>query len=177
MKTKISGIKCGVYKLEDVISGAVYVGSSDNIAKRFSCHESHLKAGDHKYSQLQDSYNQNPDNIKWEIIEECSEDLLEEREAYYFKYVPMIEGWHLINIQTTPAHRTKVKDTSKMSAAQKGESNGNAKYSAELIKKVKIKMAEGVKLEDISKETGISVSYLRLIKAQKKWPSVTIDTD
>lgn len=179
MQTNISGIVSGIYKLEDVVSGSVYVGSADSdtgIAKRWSSHNSHFKAGDHKYKQLQDSYNLNKNNIQYEILELCDDNELEERESYYFNYVDkMIDGWTFINKQKTPARRSKVKDVSRMVTAQTAAQNGNVKYSVDLIRKVKAKMADGITLEEISKETGIGVNYLNQIKYGYKWVSVSID--
>ena len=64
-----------------------------------------------------------------------------------------------------------------MQAAQTGEKNGNRKYKPELIREVKIKMANGISLDEISKETGIGVNYLNQIKYGYKWASLSIETD
>lgn len=178
MKTNISGIVSGIYKIEDIVNGYVYVGSANKksgIAKRWSNHCSKLKRGIHEYKKLQDSWNQNVNNIKWEILEECSDDVLEEREAWWMNYVQKVDGWTLINKQKDPVRKSSVKDTSKMKDAQSGSRNGNKKYNEELIREIKIKMANGVSLEEISEETGISVNYLNQIKYGYKWSSVLID--
>jgi len=177
METNISGIVSGIYKLENEL-GDVYVGSANSkngIAKRWSNHLSRLRKNNHLYSELQESWNRDVNNIKFEILEECNDEMLEEREDWWFKHVQRIDGWKLINKQKKPARRSPVKDKEKMVKAQTGESNGNCKYSAELIRDVKIKMAKGVSLEDLHKETGIGVNYLYLIREGYKWASVTID--
>lgn len=175
MKTKISGIVSGVYKMEDVVNGYVYVGSSNDIAKRWSNHMALLKNEKHRYQELQSSWDDDIRNIKWEILEKCPESLLKEREAHWMEHIQKIDGWILINKQKEPAKRTPVRDTSRMSAAQTGECNGNSKYPIEIIKEVKRKLAEGINNKQIALETGISESYISLIKSGRRWSSVVVD--
>lgn len=71
----------GIYKITNLINGKTYIGQSIDIQRRFwehRCvsHESnrHLKYALQKYGK---------DNFKYEVLEECDESLLDERERYY----------------------------------------------------------------------------------------------
>lgn len=72
----------GIYKIENLINHKKYIGQSIEIEKRW---QKHLQAKDDfaihvalcKYGK---------DNFSFQIIEECSEDKLDERECYWIKY-------------------------------------------------------------------------------------------
>jgi group I intron endonuclease len=77
-------IKCGIYKITNP-SGAIYIGKSKNIISRFKDYK-HLKENN-KQTKIYNSL-QKYGWIKhtFEIIEECSEDILNEREIYWIEY-------------------------------------------------------------------------------------------
>lgn len=77
---------CGIYKIENLINGKIYIGKSVDIAKRFRTH-------------INDSFNENKpeynhlihkairkykvENFSFDIIEECDENELNSREMYW----------------------------------------------------------------------------------------------
>lgn len=77
---------CGIYKIENLINGKIYIGKSVNIEKRFRTH-------------INDSFNKNKpeynhlihkairkykvENFSFDIIEECDENELNSREMYW----------------------------------------------------------------------------------------------
>jgi len=76
--------KIGIYKIRNIINGKVYVGSSVNITKRWYDHKSNLRLNKSKSKKLQQAYiKYGEDNFLFEIIEECSKELLIEREQYW----------------------------------------------------------------------------------------------
>jgi group I intron endonuclease len=79
---------CGIYKIENLIDGKVYIGSSVNIFSRKQKHFWMLKKGIHDNSHLQNSYNKiGEDSFVFEVLEECNNDDLIIKENYYiFKY-------------------------------------------------------------------------------------------
>ncbi|MDA3732124.1 endonuclease [Niameybacter massiliensis] len=133
MINKIKGVVTGVYKIEDVITGEVYVGSAKGIAKRWSNNMARLRKGTHPY--FQEAWNDDPNRIKFEILEvvanSISDEDLAELEMDYFNYVKRVDGWTLVNKQQHKAGRHKVADTSKMKQSQAGIRNGNAKIKSE----------------------------------------------
>lgn len=80
-------MSCGIYKIENLINHKVYIGQSCNIEKRKEIHFIALERNCHQNEYLQRSYNKyGIENFSHEIIEECSEELLSEREIYWINY-------------------------------------------------------------------------------------------
>lgn len=77
----------GIYKIENLIDNKVYIGQSKNLKSRLDGHKSCLKYNHHSNIYLQRAYNKyGEENFKFEIIEECEEDKLTEREQYWIDY-------------------------------------------------------------------------------------------
>lgn len=167
-------IIAGIYKIEDIKTGNVYVGKADKdngIKKRWSCHKSNLKAGRHTYNELQQAYDDNPDRIKWEILEENygNEEELIQREQYWIDYCKRIDGWNVIN-RGKAIKKSKVKDTSKMKLAQTGENNGNCKYNKKIISNILWLKMNGYKAKEIEgfyKDIKIKNNYIYSIGVYK----------
>ena len=80
---------CGIYKIENLTNGKKYIGKSIDIPKRFKTH-------------INDSFNENKssydhlvhkairkygvENFSFEIIEQCDENQLNEREIYWISF-------------------------------------------------------------------------------------------
>lgn len=76
--------KTGIYKIINTITGKVYVGSSKDMDKRWIQHKNHLSKDKHHSKKLQNSVNKHGlDNFIFEVVEECSKDILIEREQYW----------------------------------------------------------------------------------------------
>lgn len=72
----------GVYKIENLINNKIYIGSSENVERRFTDHKYLLRKNIHHSVLLQRSWNKYGEDIfKFEAIEEC-ENILE-REQYW----------------------------------------------------------------------------------------------
>lgn len=77
--------KVGIYKFTNIITGKIYIGSSQNLQKRFFTHLNLLNNNKHHSKHFQNSWNKyGEDNFSYEIIEfvEDLQDLLK-REQYY----------------------------------------------------------------------------------------------
>jgi len=87
----------GIYKIK--INDKEYIGSSFNIGYRLKHHLWSLKNLKHHNRTMQNLYNKyGSDNIYFKIVEECSEDVLIEREAFYInKLNPYIN--HILDPQ------------------------------------------------------------------------------
>lgn len=73
----------GTYKIENKINGMVYVGQSKDILSRFDSHKYKLQRGSHHNRHLQFVWNKyRKDSFEFSVIENCHEDLLNERETY-----------------------------------------------------------------------------------------------
>nr|DAW45466.1 MAG TPA: intron associated endonuclease [Caudoviricetes sp.] len=78
--------KIGIYCIENIVNSKKYFGQSVDLSSRISKHKTMLKYNRHNNEHLQDSYNTYKcDNFKFYIVEECSTDVLDERERYYIE--------------------------------------------------------------------------------------------
>lgn len=79
-------VTSGVYKIQNVVTGSLYIGCSKNIEKRFKQHLNHLKKGNHQNKHLQRSVNKHGiENFKFEVIFEshCEECVLKNLESLF----------------------------------------------------------------------------------------------
>lgn len=169
----------GIYGIEDVKTGNLYVGRADSdngIKKRWSCHKAHLKNGEHNYKELQEPFNKNKNNIKWIVLEECSDEMLEERENFWLDYADKIDGWHVINKEKKSKKKSKVRDKTRMRKAQQGENNGhNTKLSKEDVFEILDLLRDGVSRTVIAAKYDIYPAYTyrlgkdRWVKAYQEW--------
>ncbi len=172
MKMKVIGI----YGIEDVETGNIYVGQSKDIAKRWSNHAALLKNNKYRYKELQDVYNLDCKRIKYTILEECNKDEIKEREDFWIKYIDKIDGWNVINKQKNGGASKYVKDTTKMKAAQTGENNGHAvKLNKEKVREIKLYQNNNTyKDEELSEMYNVSLTHIRNIRDEKRWASVQV---
>lgn len=88
-------MSCGIYKITNLVNGKIYVGQSVDIERRF---QKHLYANDdfiiHKAIK---KYGRQ--NFSLQILEECSQELLNDREIYWIKTLNSItpNGYNMIN--------------------------------------------------------------------------------
>lgn len=78
----------GIYKITNLSNGRCYVGQSKNIRNRLA---QHIKRGlgaeqPTKNKLYPAMFEEGPENFKYEIIELCSEEKLDEREKYWQRY-------------------------------------------------------------------------------------------
>lgn len=77
---------CGIYKIENISTKKVYIGSSVDIKSRQYKHFWMLDRNTHDNIHLQNSYNKyKKDSFIFEIIEECKHKDLVSKENYYIK--------------------------------------------------------------------------------------------
>ena len=85
---------CGIYKIENIINGKIYIGQSIEIENRW---KKHLKANDdfitHKAIR---KYGK--ENFKFSIIEECGIEELDNKEKYWINFYQSIipNGYNMI---------------------------------------------------------------------------------
>lgn len=80
-------MNCGIYKITNVVTNKVYIGSSLNLSKREYKHFWMLDKGLHDNSYIQKSYTKHgKDSFKFEVIEYCESFKLIDKENYYINY-------------------------------------------------------------------------------------------
>jgi group I intron endonuclease len=66
-------VVCGTYRIRNIVSGRFYIGSSENVYRRFEAHRRQLRAGTHKNISLQGSWSKHgEDAFKFEVLETVS---------------------------------------------------------------------------------------------------------
>ena len=79
----------GIYRIKNLVNDKCYYGSSKNIEKRWGTHKNHLNSGKHHNTPLQRSWNKyGKNNFSFEVVEECDETILLEREQHYLDLTP-----------------------------------------------------------------------------------------
>lgn len=146
----------------------IYIGQSVDIKRRWSKHKREIETGVHLYKELVLYNNLDPKNIKYEILERCSEEDLEQLERDYIRYFKMVDGIKVVNKTEYTKRKSKVKDTTKMEKAQKWQSNGNAKLTLNEAKEILYLKEYGYKAKDIAEMYDICSSYVYDI-GRTKW--------
>lgn len=79
--------KCGIYSITNKINGKRYIGQTYDFDYRWMRHRSYLKHNTEHNAHLQNAWNKyGKENFKFEIIEKCPFEKLDEREIYWIKY-------------------------------------------------------------------------------------------
>lgn len=86
----------GIYKITNIYNGKMYIGSSNNIDRRWKEHKTSLNKGIHHSAKLQNSWNKHgEDSFIFEVLEECdTEKLLYLEQFYIDKYRVYFEGYN-----------------------------------------------------------------------------------
>lgn len=74
----------GIYKIENLLTHQCYIGQSKFIERRWNDHKNRYKNGNSQFYLALQKYG--IENFSWEVIEECSQDELDEKEIYWIEY-------------------------------------------------------------------------------------------
>lgn len=75
---------CGIYCIENLINHKKYIGQSIDIEMRWRGHKSELRRSIHINDYLQNAWNKyGEDNFQFYILEECANNIMDDRERYY----------------------------------------------------------------------------------------------
>ena len=74
---------CGIYKITNRINGRAYIGQSIDIYNRWAAHIANKNKKYLNYYFVCALRKYGEDAFDWEILEECDESFLDEREEYY----------------------------------------------------------------------------------------------
>ncbi|WP_270943129.1 GIY-YIG nuclease family protein [Romboutsia lituseburensis] len=166
--------KPGIYKIENIKNGKVYVGSTQNIRIRRNSHFSDLRNNRHKNAQLQNSFNKYGEKyFKFEVIEyiEDIDKLLEIEGIWIIKlnatdrkygynqkvYVPTSRGFKLRG--EVRAKISELKKGKKMKQYVFGE--GMREYKSELCKLQKLRQYHTEEIERKRKENAAKANRER----------------
>lgn len=148
--------RIGIYKIENIENGKVYIGQSVTVSHRLHEHRRKLNNHTHGNSHLQSAWDKyGEDKFTFELIEECSKEQLTEREGYWLEYYGGHESRVTYNAKTAEEHPKYSKEVrERMSRTRKGTNKGkdNPMYgrghTLESRKKISDKVNEWYKTHD-----------------------------
>lgn len=73
----------GIYKITNILNGKCYIGKSKNIERRWMEHKTPKARGNDRFHKDMQRYGVK--NFKFEVLEECSENELNQKELGYIK--------------------------------------------------------------------------------------------
>lgn len=164
---------CGIYKITSP-SGKIYIGQSRDILARFKIYEKNDCKNQRKlkFSLEKHGY----ENHTFEIIEECSKELLNEREIYYIKFYDTFDTKHGMNLTSGGSNPAVSDETKKLlSLATKGKPKIMSKeHIAENTRRIleENKKRIGTKHSEESKKK-ISQSHLGKKKSEEHRKSIS----
>lgn len=157
---------CGIYKITSP-SGKIYIGQSKNINNRLLFYKNYLCK---KQTKLYNSLlKYGWENHKFEIIEECSVLLLNEREEFYINYYNTFNTEHGLNL-TSGGNFIKLSITTKQKISKSLKGIKRSKLTKEKISNAR----KGLKLSTTTKEKignskkGNKYSVGRIVKTSTK---------
>lgn len=174
--------KCGIYKIENIVNKKIYVGSSNNIKRRWKEHINQLNSNSHPNRHLQFSWNKyGQNNFIFNILEECKEEDLINREQFYIDNLNVLNdsfGYNIAPYADKPFlsdyGKEKVKKTN--SELFKGENCNFNKYSEkEILYVIDLLKTGKFTYEEISEKTGIPIGTIQSIRYKDSWTYLTKD--
>lgn len=97
--------KSGIYKILNIISGKIYVGSALNILSRWRRHRTHANGNYHHSITFQRAWNKyGKEAFNIEILEYCDKDNLAEREQFWLDLLKPYDiniGYNIYDSSTT----------------------------------------------------------------------------
>lgn len=151
--------KSGIYKIINLLNGHIYIGQSKNIYKRYHQHHKYeykneQRSDFHLYQAMR-KYGLH--NFMIEVVELCSEDILDEREQYWIQYYNSFkEGYNMTeggqnfssNIFSEET-KNKRKQTLELNSSLKGENHPRAKISDNEVILIRQRYKDGESVSQI----------------------------
>ncbi len=150
----------GVYQIRCLVNGRLYVGSSNNLNKRWLYHARDLRVGCHYSKDLQADYDRyGRDAFAFEIIELVLEPFLRDREQYWLdKLRPYEHGYNIgrnarsdmLGLRLTDEQRQRLSESQK-------------KLDRRISPEQRAKMVAGIRKPEAREKIGA-------IRRGKRWP-------
>lgn len=128
----------GIYAIRCLVSGRVYIGSSQDICKRFQAHRTLLRSGKHHCIGLQRAWNKHGElSFVVDVLEITDKGVLLEREQVWFDTIGIRGGKHTYNasyVAGAPMKGRQHSDATRkvFSDSRQGEKNPNYRGGGDL---------------------------------------------
>jgi len=167
---------CGIYKIENLVNGKVYIGSSCDIKKRWRDHKYQLRHNKHYNNYLQNSWNKyREDNFKFKIVEETKD--LQIREQYWIDSLNSFNNKFGYNLSKYVDHHKlsqETKDKIGLSSSKRfGEFASQSKLKEKQVIIIISKLLNNETCSKISKDLKISRRSINDIKLKNTWKHLT----
>ena len=160
----------GIYCIKNKINGKVYIGSSNNIERRFRRHRTELNTKRHSNKHLERAYQRDgEENFDFIILEICLEEELISKEIFYINKYEALDNTKGYNLSIPIKHPTITSNSnyrSILSEAKKGKMPSNYEEMRK-ARWVKIKVYEndifkGIynSFNEAERELNISKGYI-----------------
>lgn len=159
---------CGIYCIENSISGKRYIGQSSDIRRRFREHIQKLRDKKHKNRHIQFSWNEYGESaFKFYVVEMCEREFLDEKERFFIeKYRTMNQrfGYNLTNGGMTGvkiSEETRKKMSLKQSGKTLSDEHKRKISKAHKGRKKSFEFCEKMRSRILSSETRKKISLAR----------------
>jgi len=185
-----------IYKIKNLINGDFYIGSTQNLNKRYYTHLNHIRTNKNTCVKLIRAVNKyGEENFSFEIIEKCNVEDLLNREQHYLDFLnPQYniskKAGSNLGIKRTEETKLKKSISQKENWSKeeyrknhlenlsknwkKGSSHKMAKITEEDAAKIKIKLKEGLSAKEVSNLLNLSYHSVKDIQRNKTWKHVKI---
>lgn len=157
-------MSCGIYKYQNKINGKIYIGLSSCIEKRYTQHLSEANSSKEKIMGIDAAIRKyGIENFSFEIVEECSEDKLDEREIYWIAYYDSYNNGY----NNTIGGRSL-----------RGENHPRAILTEQEVWDIREKYRQGIKRSEVFlpyKQKGITERSLLKVWNNETWTNVHSD--
>lgn len=189
-----------IYKIRNVINNKIYIGSTNNIKKRWNNHRSKLNNNLHENQYLQQAWNKyGQDNFEFLIIEEVNDENRIEKEILHIENTKCYERKIGYNFDKNPTDKSgknnpfygkqhtqetidKIKNIAnnrteelkkKMGEKNKGEGNNNAILDNEKVKSIRFLYKQGNETyKSLSIKYSVARSTIQSIIENKSWKHI-----
>ena len=132
-------MKTGIYIIRNLDNGKVYIGQSTDIAQRLRHHKRMLSKGEHPNSLMQRSYDAHDGHFSFKVLEECTEDLLDERERFWIAYYDSMNRARGYNRESGGHEGKHWNEDSKEKRSGEGNPMYGKKHSPDFVEFIKMR--------------------------------------
>jgi group I intron endonuclease len=186
-----------IYQIKNKIDGKIYIGSTNNIRRRWNNHRSKLNNNKHENSYLQSAWNKyGQDNFEFIAIEEVNNDNRIEREVFYLNERKSYERNIGYNFDRNPTDKSgknnpfhgkkhsnkskeRLKDIAnnrsdelkkKMGSKNKGEGSGHSKLTWNLVSEIRCRYMEGNETyKSLGEKFDVAKTTIQAIIQNRTW--------
>lgn len=163
----------GIYKITNMHSGKVYVGQSIHLSRRWRTHLVCLRRGDHNNPYLQRAFNKHGVGaFKYEILEHCSVEELNEREGHYINLYDSRN--RDIGYNVLPPCGDQMLDETKNKIRLANRGNNNI-LTEKQVGKIKTFYINGATQSEMGERYGVEMCTINKIVKLKNWGYVRPD--